>query len=416
MNTIRKALNYIWLHGWKYRVIERQHQNYIAQLRGRKQVNVVFTAINVSLWHYQKVYELMAADARFNASIVLTPCTSHENYEKEMEGLRHYFDNLGIGYVDLEENGKPIDIKKLNPDIIFYTQPYEYLLADNQDCRFYYDRLICYIPYAFWTGAGKISYNLHFHNLAWRLYYSNDMHLKDAQRTATNHGRNVRVTGYPDADLFLSANHDDVWRTMGDGKQRKRLIWAPHYSIWEKAVFSPQSNFLWMADFMLAIAQEYKDRIQFAFKPHSALLTQLYKHPDWGKKRADDYYERWRTMANAQLETGDFIDLFMTSDAMIHDCGSFRVEYHYTKNPVMYMLRSEVNYTIQNDFGKKAQNLHYIGHNEADIRHFIDDIVLGGQDPMRPQREQFFHEYLLPPDGKSVAQNVLDDIVESLHL
>ena len=53
---------------------------------------------------------------------------------------------------------------------------------------------------------------------------------------------------------------------------------------------------------------------------------------------------------------------------------------------------------------------------EADIRRFIDDVVLAGNDPMQPQSEQFFRDYLLPPNGKSVAQNVVDDIVESLNL
>jgi hypothetical protein len=41
---------------------------------------------------------------------------------------------------------------------------------------------------------------------------------------------------------------------------------------------------------------------------------------------------------------------------------------------------------------------------------------LGGNDTMRPQREQFFNDYLLPPGGKSVAQNVVDDIVQELGI
>ena len=73
MNKLKKAAHYLWLHAWKYRVIEGQHQRYLEQLRRRERVNVVFTAIDVTLWRYQHVYELMAADGRFNVSIVLTP-------------------------------------------------------------------------------------------------------------------------------------------------------------------------------------------------------------------------------------------------------------------------------------------------------------------------------------------------------
>ncbi len=122
-------------------------------------------------------------------------------------------------------------------------------------------------------------------------------------------------------------------------------------------------------------------------------------------------------MENTQLETGEFVDLFMTSDAMIHDSGSFVVEYHYTQNPAMFVSKNmkPILESIT-DFGKKAHQIHYLGENEDDIRHFIDDVVLGGNDPMCPQREQFYHDYLLPPSGKSVAQNVVDDIIDSLNL
>ena len=152
-----------------------------------------------------------------------------------------------------------------------------------------------------------------------------------------------------------------------------------------------------------------------AFKPHPALLTQLYQHPEWGQERTDEYYELWRTMPNTQLEAGEFVDLFMTSDAMIHDSGSFAVEYHYSRKPVMFVSKNmKPILDTQSTFGLKAYDLHYIGKDEAGIRRFIDEVVLGGNDPLLPEREQFFRDYLLPPGGKSVAQNILDDILDSL--
>ena len=414
---LQKSVNYLWLHLWKYRAMERKHSKKLDAMQGHSPVRVVFMAIDVSLWHYQGIYDLMLKDDRFEPTIVLTPCLERDQ-RRDIEGLRQHFDRLGISYVDYDFDATtPFDIRKsLNPDIIFYTQPYEHLLADEYDCRHFYDLLLCYIPYAFWTGDGKLSYDLHFHNMAWRLYYSTEMHLDDARAKACNKGRNVRVTGYPNADDFMRPSHDEmVWKAMADGQRRKRIIWAPHHTIWSHSVFPARSNFLWMADLMVKIAHEYADRLQIAFKPHPALRPQLYKHPDWGRQRADEYYELWDKMDNTQLETGGFIDLFMGSDAMIHDCGSFTVEYHYTKNPVLYMTQDVTPiYRELCDFGKKAHDMQYSGATEADIRHFIDDIVLGGDDPMRLEREQFYDKYLLPPNGKTVAQNVVDDIVEAL--
>ena len=420
MNTIAMTLNYLWLHLWQYRATERQHQRLVERLRREQRpLRVVFIAIDVAYWRYQHVYELMAADNRFQPTIVLSPCIGHEHQEQEMERLRNFFDSRGISYVDYDFNGEPFDIKgQLKPDIVFFPQPYEHLLCPEHDCLNFYDRLPCYMPYAFWMSTGKLSYDLHFHNRAWRIFHSTSLHLKEAQRVATNKGRNVRIVGYANADEFLLPHHHDPWHPMDDGKKRKRIVWAPHFSIIAKnSALPPRANFLWMADVMMALAKEYRDRIQIAFKPHPALLTQLYQHPDWGQERTDRYYDLWRTMENTQIETGEFIDLFMTSDAIIHDSGSFVVEYHYTKNPAMFVSKDmEPILESMSEFGKTAHALHYIGATEADIRRFIDETVLGGNDPMRPQREQFFRDYLLPPGGKSVAQNVVDDIVDSLNL
>ena len=416
-SLIYKTVNYFWLHLWKYKANERQHKRYVKAISGRTPVNVVFMAMNVAYWRYQHVYELMAADDRFNVTIVLAPCIVLK-YERDLAMLRDYFDKKGISYIDYRPEEGPIDIKKrLNPDIIFYPQPYEYLLIPEYDCRHFYDRLVCYMPYGFWT-SDKFTYNLHFCNRAWRLYYSHEVHRQQAITYASNQGSNVRVVGYSNADDYLQKEHSDVWKPMDDGRQRKRVIWAPHFTLQHVEGSVPQrSNFLWMAQLMVDIARTYSDRLQIAFKPHPALLTQLYAHPDWGKERTDQYYELWQQMPNTQLETGQYADLFMTSDAMVHDSGSFAVEYHYSRRPVMFVSQDmDETLSTQSDFGKLAYSMHYIGANEQDIRHFIDDVVLAGNDPMRPQREEFFQDYLLPPGGKSVAQNVVDDVVQSLNL
>lgn len=419
MNILSKTFHYLWLHGYQYRAMERHHRRLVEQLRREQRpLRVVFMAIDLAYWHYQGVYELMAADKRFQPTIVLSPCRERLDPKADMQRLRHYFQSRGASFVDYDFSKPPFDVRgQLQPDIIFYTQPYEYQLCDEHDSRHFYDRLVCYMPYAFWTSTGKGSYNLHFHNLAWRLYYSTQQHLKEAQRVADNRGRNVRVTGYANADGFLSDNHHSSWRVLPDGRRRKRIIWAPHFSITAKSSNQPvRAGFLWMADLMLELAQEYKDQIQIAFKPHPALLTQLYQHNDWGKERADRYYSQWQQMENTQLETGEYVDLFMTSDAMIHDSGSFVVEYLYTKCPVMFVSKNmQPILDTQSEFGLQAYQQAYIGSTESEIRHFIDDVVLRGNDPMRAQREQFFKDYLLPPGGKSVAQNIFDDIVESLN-
>ena len=415
---LKKALRYAYLHGWLYHRIDGIHRRRLDLIAKRGgPVRVAFMAMSVSMWRYQHLYELMCQDSRFAPTIILSPSIDYtlEQQERDVLGMREYFGQRQIKYIDWDASN-PYDMKSdLDPDLVFYPQPSEHLLTPMHDCTQFYDRLICYYPYAFWTSTGKWSYDFHFHNLAWRLYYSTSLHLAEAQKIACNHGRNVRVVGYPNADDFLRSSHEDVWKPQLDGKRLKRIIWAPHYSILPVFGLVPRSNFLEMAEPMLELAHKHREELQIAFKPHPRLLTELYAHPDWGKQRTDAYYAEWENGSNTQLETGEFVDLFMTSDAMVHDSGSFAVEYHYSQQPVMFVSKDmDSILATQSDFGKLVYSLHYLGQSMNDVHAFISDTVLLGNDPMLNRRHDFFNRHLLPPNNKSVAQNTLDDLVQSL--
>ena len=346
----------------------------------------------------------------------------------ELEGTYYITDNLNLNREDESEqndstkivrnartdkDGNVKDIKtELAPDILFYPQPYDGYYPYKLSYSNYIYKLICYYPYAFWRSKDEWSYNLRYHKVAWKLFYSTELHRKDAKLYSCNKGRNVEIVGYPTADDFLANEHVDVWKTQVPKK--KRIIWAPHYTI-NNGGWLKQSNFLWMANFMLKIAIAYSDKIQFAFKPHPRLFKELCDHANWGEEKTSDYYNKWASMENTQLETGEFVDLFMASDAMIHDSGSFCVEYHYSGNPVIYIADNfEEQVAEMGEFGKLAMRQHYVGNTEQDIVDFIEKIVIEGNDPMKEQRMQFVQEYLIPPNSQSVAQNTMDILLKKL--
>ena len=59
-------------------------------------------------------------------------------------------------------------------------------------------------------------------------------------------------------------------------------------------------------------------------------------------------------------------------------------------------------------------NLHYVGKEKQDIIDFIENVVLKGDDPLKPRRQQFKQDYLLPPNGKTVAENTMDVLIREL--
>ena len=79
-------------------------------------------------------------------------------------------------------------------------------------------------------------------------------------------------------------------------------------------------------------------------------------------------------------------------------------------------LATYMNGDNMNEMGKGAFNSHYHGFNKEDIEKFIKDVIIGGNDPLREKRKEFFAENLLPPNGKSVAENIICEIKKELHI
>lgn len=112
-----------------------------------------------------------------------------------------------------------------------------------------------------------------------------------------------------------------------------------------------------------------------------------------------------------QLEETDYVNLFLTSDALIHDCGSFTAEYLMTGKPVMYLAKEHHDDTL-NDFGIAAYSLHYQGSSMQDVERFLYEVVEEGNDPMAVRRNDFCRRYLLPPNNKKAAENMIDEILK----
>lgn len=409
--SFRKILRHIKIN----LLLPLYQKGMVMRLRHKKQINVTFIAMSLSMWRYQHLYELISKHPRFNTSIIILPCIqwAKEQQDKDRAELLVFFHGKGIKPIlGVKDDGTHIDFRKeLRPDVLFYPQPYLSNYVNNLDYDKFRFKLLCYSPYAFWMSKGDWSYNLPLHNYAWKVFYSTELHRKDAEKVAFNKGRNIEVVGYLNTDNFLFRKHTDVWHPQSTPK--KRIIWAPHYTIFSES-YVTQSNFLWMSHFMLTVAKKYSDCIQFAFKPHPRLYTELCKHEKWGEEKASAYYKEWSSMDNTQIETGEFVDLFMTSDAMIHDSGSFCVEYHYSGNPVMYIADNfEEQVAEKGEFGQLAMRQHYVGKTEEDIINFIEDVVLAGNDPMKQGREEFVKQYLLPPNGKTVAENTMDVLLKA---
>lgn len=395
-----------------------KHRKALQIVRAKDQVIVAFFLTHESVWKYDELYKLMLAHPRFEPLLFVCPVVNfgRENMLSEMNKTYQSF--VKKGYLVTKTYDEVIDeyldIKKFfSPDLVFYTNPYQGL----QDYRYYIKQfsntLTCYVPYAIMTTNYELFYNTDFHNLVWKIFSETRIHQQIAIERQLNQGRNNVVTGYPGFDpILLRKNADNlVWKNKN--QELKKLIWAPHHSMQE---LNQVSNFLEYCDVFLELATVYKHKIQIAFKPHPLLQIKLEQDPNWGMEKTTAYFKKWNNLENGQLENGDYIDLFLTSDALIHDCGSFMAEYLITGKPSLFMIRKESIMEQWSTFGKLAIDVHYQSRSKKQLIDFIENVVLREKDEMKDIRTKFMENILLNENKQIASEKILQFLEKELSL
>lgn len=402
-----------------FKKIKVSHSEALQVIKKKSVIKVVFFVIHESVWKYDEIYRLMDEDSRFEPVILICPYTpfGDEVMLRDMERAYRAFSDQGLNVKKSydTESDQWIDVKEtLSPDIVFFTNPWnltkkEFLIEN------YLDRLTCYVPYGF---KNSYLYEAHFNkpmqNLTWRFFVETTIHKALAEKYSRNEGCNVIVTGFPGMDRLLIKSKTDTSPWKIKDSKHKKVIWAPHHTIPNYGATLDYSTFLKYAEYMFEIANTYKDKIQLAFKPHPILRSKLEQDSVWGKKRTDDYFERWANLENGILVEGSYITLFETSDALLNDSSSFVIEYLYTGKPMLFLLESEEVLNRFNEVGDKAISHSYIARNTKEIVSFLNDVVIDDNDIHEKERQSFFEGIIKPPNNKTASKNIFDHIKKEL--
>lgn len=332
-----------------------------------KQIDVVFLVLDKSVWKTDLIFQQMEKDSRYNPCIVVIPRVNATNILENAEDTYKYFKEKGYKTKIACSNGNWHNLELItNIDIIFFSNPHkislpQYLIASL------YKKLTCYVPY---FEQIDTNYEGHFNglteNLCWKVFQINDIHKNIALKYTFNRGRNIDVVGYPATESLY--NLDKIQFNPWKVDSLKKIIIAPHHSIASSTPLA-NSTFLETAETLQSLPKLFKNSVCFAFKPHPLLKEKLYKHPDWGIKKTDQYWHFWSTQENTQFEDAGYIELFKTSDAMIHDCSSFIIEYLYVNKPCLYLnpnIRAGLN-----EYGKIGYDAIIKAKNNEDIINFV---------------------------------------------
>lgn len=390
----------------KYILLSPIYQSFILPIKVRKLrkqsvISVLFVLNELGTWKTETLYLKMLDHFRFTPRLILVP--SKETPDA-IGILKEYLDSKGYKYEEVNVDGSDYK-KQFNSDIIFYQKPYDKVMDYKYTYLYHLDKLFCYVLYGFRNRNYPQIRNYRFVKVIWQFYAENEKVIEESIPVFSTKGKNLVYTGlsFMDDLLLDKSFYTNPWKECGN---KKKIIYAPHHSIVSELY--EYSTFLDYCDFMLEMAEKYQDKVQWSFKPHPVLKSKLCEL--WGEDKTNEYYRRWEEMENTQISSGDYMGLFKYSDAMIHDCGSFRLEYLYTGNPVMYLYKGNPISDYMNWESTEALYLHYKGYNKEDIEKFILDVV-NGIDPYKLKRDYFVEKYLTPPYGKTASENIINAIL-----
>lgn len=399
---------------YKYKKVCSGYPKVIKRLKQKDKIDVAFFLVESAMWKYDSIFNLMIKSSKFNPVVVICPHAGLENPEQGIiiDKAYHFITNKKIPcFVAINRITGELsrEMMEFSPDIIFYTFPYESTQNYRFSMRSFPNSLSCYVPYSSMICSSNFQFDKPLQNFAWSFFVENEQTLDLIKKKSPTRGRNSVVTGLPAFDLFFDTNYKpkNVW--IND--DTIKIIWAPHYTIHNNTSLVSFSSFLEYAEPMVGIALKYQSRIQIAFKPHPFLRLTLNK--EWGKERTDEYYAKWESMPNTFLQTDDYVDLFLTSDAMIFDSVSFINEYLYTLKPSLFTYRPDILDQL-NPIGQRALDCHSKATNIKDVEDFIIDRISNKGDEMLNLKQQYYNVYLKNKNECCAAENIIAYITNKL--
>ncbi|NLQ18976.1 hypothetical protein HGG82_15315 [Marinomonas sp. M1K-6] len=392
--------------------MQHKHQQLLSSIKGKEKIKVVFLAIHKSVWKVDPVFRKMLEDPYFEPEILVCPYTLYgeERMLEDMDKTFTFFKEKGYPVLkSLNSDGTWLGLSEIKPDIVFFTNPHNLTRKEYYEDA-YLNYLSCYVPYFYLVtshGNDQSLYNHLFHNLMWKIFMPHSDSMNLARVVSSNDGMNCVLTGYPACESLFENNL--VACPWKKAQNKFKIIYAPHHTI-ENAELQ-LSNFLIYAELMLDLVDSYKENVQWAFKPHPILKSKLYNHPDWGKEKTDKYYRMWSDGECSQLDEGEYDDLFISSDAIIHDCGSFLAEYLYLKKPVLYLLNPNTRNNL-NGFGLSALACCKHGVNKLSIINFVDFVIDNNRKEVDNAPINNFHDVNIKPffSGGGPSDKIINEL------
>lgn len=388
-----------------FRISDLEKARYIARniARIRKELDdtgrklrVGFIVCERAKWSAGPLFKVLCQENRYecgfitalsDVSLRLPKAARREHFTQN----RNFFADLGDIWHDLydSDQDRVRDVSSIDCDVVFIQQPWGMRDFPRQLSP---DTLVAYVPYGF-TIIDKdwMEFELSgFHDYLWK-YFAQTRANAAIAKASTALGSPlptaVVTAGYPKLDVYLTPPPErksvTFWPRAKEST-RKRVIFAPHHRIVEEK--SNASTFIWSAQSVLNLARSHPE-IDFILKPHPNFSFQMQRNKYLSADTYARWIEDWESLENtATFDSGDYFDLFRSSDIMITDSVSFLAEYLPTGQPIIYTLQPAKS-RLNGIFQALRESL-YCARTQQELDAVFAGVLIRGEDPLAKMRQE----------------------------
>lgn len=361
-----------------------------------EKINVVFICHRPAVWEsLHSVYNVLNRDEDFNVFIVAIPNKkelpelglNHEEYESE--GAEEFWKEYGcINGYDYEKR-EWFDLKKLNPDYVFFQQPYNITRCEEyKSWNVAQYAKICYVPYAYdFIGNGVLEETTPRDFMQDVSFYFTQNNIDDhmvrniLKKYFIDDVKTV-VTGFPRYDDLEQYKESFAkgWDFAEEGSYR--VMWTPRWCTNEG-----NCNFFQYKDDIVEYALKHKD-VSLLFRPHPQAFLNWNRTGEFPKKEADAYQKIYAEADNMRIDAEkSYFNTIFNSDCLISDTSSFIADYFTTGKPIIYCHKIDT----FNELSKKMSEGFYWAHNWKELENILDDLK-NGKDVLKERRLQLLQE------------------------
>ena len=185
-------------------------------------------------------------------------------------------------------------------------------------------------------------------------------------------------------------------------KEPKYLIYAPHWTVCGNNLRF--GTFDWSGNKILEFAKNHPE-LNWVFRPHPLMYKYILTSGFMTKAEADNYFNEWKNFAIFS-DSGDYMDLFNSSYAMITDCGSFLTEYFVSEKPVIHLISEKF---APNSLIKKIDETYYTAYNIEELTQHLNEIILKKNDYKKSERTELAQKLNLK--NNYCAKRIIEDIL-----